>query len=142
MTLEALGKLNNKKVSILGTNYTVKVVCADKNGDSQVSRVLAKQEASALTQVFLKEIWIDLNQYAYGEDCESQVMLEDNRAIDEDLTHELYHAFFYESGLDICTGTDGCENGWSRNEAMIDWNAKMFHKILKARRTLGIDDEF
>ena len=88
----------------------------------------------------MKEIWVDSEAYETTED--SQVMPDNNPAIDQDLTHELYHAFFNESGLDVCTGDSGCENGWARNETMVDWNAKMFPKILKVRRKLGISDEF
>lgn len=138
MTIAALKKLHNKKVSILGESWTIKVV--DSNTECYEKRVLEEQEANALTQTYLKEIWIDADAYVSTED--SQQMPEDNPAVDQDITHELYHAFYMEAGLDTCTGTDGCENGWARNETMIDWNAKMFPKILKVRRKLGVKDEF
>ena len=137
MTVEILKALHNKEVSILGSKWTLKVV--DSSMDCYEYRTLVLQEANALTQIYMREIWINADCYITRED--SQVMPADNPAIGQDLTHELYHAFFAESGLDICTGTSGCEDGWARNETMIDWNAKMFPKILKVRKTLGISDK-
>lgn len=140
MTLKAFEALDGKTVSVLGTDYTIRISVADEGSKNVVAKTLGHQSASMLTQLFLKEIWCDIN--AYIDDGESQVFGKDIRAIDEDLTHELYHAFYFESGLDICTDTDGCSNGWVRNETMIDWNAKQFHKISKARRELGIKDQY
>ena len=137
MTIDDLKELNNKKFHILGSKWVLKVVSSEK--DCYEYRTLKDQDANALTQFYLREIWICTDCYTNKSD--SQVMPADNPAINQDLTHELYHAFYAESGLDICTGTDGCENGWARNETMIDWNAKMFPKILKVRRELGISDE-
>ena len=92
-----------------------------------------------LTQLYRKEIWISKNDYI-SEYC-TQQMPSNNPAIDQDLTHELYHAFYYESGLDSSAMLPEDE-AWPRNETMIDWNAKMFPKILKVRRSLGISDKF
>jgi hypothetical protein len=38
--------------------------------------------------------------------------------------HELIHAFFYESGLDMCS--------WANNEELVDWIAIQFPKLAKA----------
>lgn len=139
MTLEDLTSLHNKQIKILGEKWTLKVVKASE-GNCIEARTLTDQEANMLTEIYMKEIWI--NSECYENTEESQIMPNDNPAIDQDLTHELYHAFFSESGLDVCTGDSGCENGWARNETMVDWNAKMFPKILKVRRSLGISDNF
>lgn len=139
MTLEDLANLHNKQIKILGEKWTLKVVKASE-GNCIEARTLTDQEANMLTEIYMKEIWI--NSECYENTEESQIMPNDNPAIDQDLTHELYHAFFNESGLDVCTGDSGCENGWARNETMVDWNAKMFPKILKVRRSLGISDNF
>lgn len=137
MTLEKLGNLNDKKVSILGEDWTIKIVNTDEK--SVIARVLRNQSASMLTQLYRREIWVSINDYISTD--ESQQMPNNNPAIDQDLTHELYHAFYYESGLDSSAMLPEDE-AWPRNETMIDWNAKMFHKILKARRDLGISDNF
>ena len=137
MTLEKLGNLNDKKVSILGEDWTIKIVNTDEK--SPIAKILKAQSASMLTQLYRKEIWVSINDYISTD--ESQQMPNNNPAIDQDLTHELYHAFYYESGLDSSAMLPEDE-AWPRNETMIDWNAKMFHKILKARRDLGISDNF
>lgn len=137
MTLEKLGNLNDKKVSILGEDWTIKIVNTDEK--SSIAKILKTQSASMLTQLYRREIWVSINDYISTD--ESQQMPNNNPAIDQDLTHELYHAFYYESGLDSSAMLPEDE-AWPRNETMIDWNAKMFHKILKARRDLGISDNF
>lgn len=137
MTLEKLGNLNDKKVSILGEDWTIKIVNTDEK--SVIAGILRNQSASMLTQLYRREIWVSINDYISTD--ESQQMPNNNPAIDQDLTHELYHAFYYESGLDSSAMLPEDE-AWPRNETMIDWNAKMFHKILKARRDLGISDNF
>ena len=137
MTLEKLGNLNDKKVSILGEDWTIKIVNTDE--ESVIARILRNQSAAMLTQLYRREIWVSINDYISTN--ETQQMPNNNPAIDQDLTHELYHAFYYESGLDSSAMLSKDE-AWPRNETMIDWNAKMFHKILKARRDLGISDNF
>lgn len=137
MTIEKLGNLNDKKFYILGEEWTIKVVSTeDKN---PIAKILKVQNASMLTQLYKKEIWVGIDNYVSTD--ETQQMPNNNPAIDQDLTHELYHAFYYESGLDSCAMLSEDE-AWPRNETMIDWNAKMFPKILKVRRTLGISDNF
>lgn len=137
MTLEKLGNLNDKKFYILGEEWTIKIVNTDEK--SSIAKILKAQNASMLTQLYRREIWVSVNDYISTD--ESQQMPNNNPAIDQDLTHELYHAFYYESGLDSSAMLPEDE-AWPRNETMIDWNAKMFHKILKARRDLGISDNF
>lgn len=137
MTLEKLGNLNDKKFYILGEEWTIKIVNTDEK--SAIAKILKAQNASMLTQLYRREIWVSVNDYISTD--ETQQMPNNNPAIDQDLTHELYHAFYYESGLDSSAMLPEDE-AWPRNETMIDWNAKMFHKILKARRDLGISDNF
>ncbi len=43
--------------------------------------------------------------------------------------HEIVHAFLEESGLAECSGAT---DAWARNEAMVDWFARMGPKIFKA----------
>lgn len=137
MTIEKLGNLNDKKFYILGEEWTIKVVDTEDKGP--IAKILKVQNASMLTQLYKKEIWVGIDNYVSTD--ETQQMPNNNPAIDQDLTHELYHAFYYESGLDSCA-TLSEDEAWPRNETMIDWNAKMFPKILKVRRALGISDNF
>lgn len=44
------------------------------------------------------------------------------------IRHELIHAFLYESGLG--------ENSWAWNEAMVDWIAYQFPKLMEAFKEL------
>lgn len=53
----------------------------------------------------------------------------------EILRHEVFHAFFYESGLDACSGT---VQNWATNEEMIDWLAIQSPKIFKIFAELGV----
>lgn len=137
MTIEKLGSLNDKKIYILGEEWTIKVV--DTESKNVIAKTLKVQSASMLTQLYRKEIWVSINDYISTD--ETQQMPNNNPAIDQDLTHELYHAFYYESGLDSSAILPDDE-AWPRNETMIDWSAKMFPKILKVRRALGISDNF
>jgi hypothetical protein len=46
------------------------------------------------------------------------------------IRHELVHAFFFESGL-------ANDSEWAMNEAMVDWIARQFPKMLKAFQEAG-----
>lgn len=46
------------------------------------------------------------------------------------LRHEIVHAFLYESGLSINSGTYG--DSWAKNEEMVDWIAIQGVKIYNA----------
>lgn len=53
------------------------------------------------------------------------------------LRHEILHAFLFESGL--AEDAHKCdEEGWSVNEEMVDWFARMSPKIFKVYKELGI----
>ena len=43
----------------------------------------------------------------------------------QEISHELIHAFIYESGLDTCSD-------WGKNEEMVDWISIQFPKMIKA----------
>ena len=51
------------------------------------------------------------------------------------LRHEIVHAFFNESGLQESTSL--FEEGWAKNEEMIDWIAIQGPKIYKAWEEAG-----
>lgn len=49
--------------------------------------------------------------------------------------HEIVHAFLFESGLGDCTHNS--ENGWAKNEEMVDWLATQGLKIYEAWKKAG-----
>ena len=55
------------------------------------------------------------------------------------LRHEIVHAFLNESGLH--DNTHNTENGWARNEEMVDWFANQGPKIYKAWEEAGALDK-
>lgn len=140
MTLEALRKLNNKKVDVLGTKYTLRIVDTEKDTlDALTKKLLVDDPASARCLLLRKIIMADIANWDFT-DYETNEDTFDNPAVDEALTHELYHAFFYESGLDNCTFLEE-DVPWAKHEELVDWCAIQFPKILAARRQLGIKDE-
>lgn len=52
------------------------------------------------------------------------------------IRHEITHAFLSESGL--CESSNGVENGWARNEEMVDWFAIQSPKIFKVFKQLDL----
>lgn len=104
------------KVDILGTEYTIKrrkeaddpkLKDCDGYCDSSIKRIVVETfERDALSK---EDLW----QY------EKEV-----------LRHEIVHAFLDESGLRSCTHS--CDQGWARNEEMVDWIALQAPKMLRA----------
>ena len=52
------------------------------------------------------------------------------------IRHEILHAFLCESGL--IGNTYSVENGWAKNEEMVDWFAIQSPKIYKVYLELGL----
>lgn len=50
--------------------------------------------------------------------------------------HEIVHCFLIESGLIGNTHRD--DNGWAKNEEMVDWIAIQFPKMCKVFKELGV----
>ena len=103
------------KVNILGTEYTIEhKKCTE---DSFL------EGANGYCDVTSKRI----------------VVLKEKRNMDEidnfeylqrkTLRHEIIHAFIFESGL--FNNTYCVDDGWAKNEEMIDWFAIQFPKIIK-----------
>lgn len=55
--------------------------------------------------------------------------------IKETTRHEIIHAFLYESGLHVNSGT--ISEQWALNEEMIDWIAIQVPKMVKAFKEAG-----
>ncbi len=108
------------KVNILGTEYEIKIVPAselpNKAGD---------------TDFFTKVISLsDLQDIDFEESTKGIEGFKKHT-----LRHEIFHAFMFESGLDM-QSNDGVP--WAINEEMIDWHAIQSPKIYKVFAELGI----
>lgn len=110
--------LNNKKINILGTEYTIVI----KEEDSD----LILKDSNGYCDWTIKEIVIsDLK--------DDVVSLHDLECYKKKvLLHELIHAFLIESGLDS-------SSDWARNEEMVDFFARQIPKIVKAFESFNLD---
>lgn len=111
--------LNNKKVNILGTEYSIEereckddVILNNADGYSDWTVNLLVIEKCEQDDMSLK----DLERY------KKKV-----------LRHEIIHAFLDQSGL-------ACNSNWARNEEMVDFFAIQIPKIVKAYKDLNILD--
>lgn len=100
-----------KKVNILGTEYTIFLQSEDKR--------LANCDA------FCDKTTKELHICRLDDDCD----LGNPKAYEDKLVrHEIVHAFLYESGLTECW--EHKETG--HEETVVDWIATMAPKLLKA----------
>lgn len=106
--------MNDRKLNILGTEYAIK---EDEN--------LAKTDRDGECRVYAKEIYVR-NTEDLLDDIASDELKEIRKA--EVLRHELWHAVFFESGLE-----DYCDN-----EQLVDFLAKQSPKAFKIFQELGI----
>lgn len=106
--------MESKKISILGTNYTLTVT--DKTDDSLL------KICDGICDETVKELLVD--SYVDSEDdptCKKNLAVQ----IRKNKRHEIIHAFLFESGL--------AENSsWAQNEEMVDFFAIQFPKLLEA----------
>lgn len=113
-------KPNKRKISILGTEYTIIVERENKNFD----------KADGYCDESVKEIHIKIHK------PDEYNIKNIHYYYKKVLRHEIVHAFFFESGLhDNALDFGG---SWSVNEEMVDWIAYQFHKIEKVFRELNI----
>lgn len=116
--------MNDKMtVNVLGTEYTIEKRKAEDDANLQ--------RADGYIDTSVKLIVIEEMQEKQGtkldlESYEKQV-----------IRHEIIHAFLFESGMDSSTYI--CNEGWARNEEMVDWFAIQFVKILEAFRSVGAE---
>lgn len=106
--------MDGKKVNIIGTEYTIK---EDEN--------LAKTDRDGECRVYAKEIYVRKTEDLL-DDIANDELKEIRKA--EVLRHELWHAVFFESGLE-----DYCDN-----EQLVDFLAKQSPKTFKIFQELGI----
>ena len=111
--------LNNKKVSILGTEYTIYV--RKEEEDSKLRTI------DGYCDKTVKKIVIcDVEREE--DSCEDL-----NTYMKHLLRHELVHAYLYESGL----GENMEHKPYGHEETMIDWLAVQFPKMAKTFQELG-----
>jgi len=106
-----------KIINILGTDYEIKSQTEKEN--------IKLVGADGICEFFSKEIILDEfkqseSKLANLEKYKYQV-----------LRHEVIHAFFHESGLDI-------SSDYARNEELVDWIAIQFPKIYRAFKELEV----
>ena len=102
-----------KKVSILGTEYTV--VVASKEEDKFL------QKCDGYCDKTSKKIVVTTK----ADDCEIDIFEEYQKKV---IRHEIIHAFLIESGLQ----ENFKHEEWGHEETMIDWIAIQFPKMLQA----------
>lgn len=102
-----------KKVNILGTEYTIILDVPEKD---------MLKDADGYMDNSTKTIKI-----VKLEQCEGSLtdLEEYKRKV---LRHEIIHAFFYESGMWICSGTS---DAWGCDETITDWLAIQIPKMLE-----------
>lgn len=113
---DLMKKYNNRKASVLGTDYTIKLMNEEENP--------ALKNFSGYCSNNTKEIVIH-NSPNYFEGKSDEWIIND---IKSTIRHELFHAFFNESGLVLSAVFSDC---WSKNEEMIDWLAVQSPKIFE-----------
>lgn len=109
--------MENMKISVLGTEYTIKEAVEGEN-----PKLAGKDgycDSSTKTCVIDRMETSDVDVKGNLEDFKKSVKM-----------HELIHAFLYKSGLDSCS--------WAYNEEIVDWLAVQWHKINAAFDQLGI----
>lgn len=100
---------DNKKVNILGTEYTIRFVPDDE---------LKELGADGVCDTSIKLIRVcTMDSGNLGDLSVYQKKV---------LRHEIVHAFLYESGLDVCSGT---VDSWATFEEIVDWIALQHEKL-------------
>ena len=116
-----------KKVNILGTEYTIQIKKYDEDEDFE------KRGLCGYCNAYKKIIVIgDLSTFKGWENEEKEII---ERYQKETARHEITHAFFNESGLQDSALT--FEGAWAKNEEMVDWFAIQSPKIFKAFKEVG-----
>lgn len=110
---------DNKTVSILGTDYSIKFM-------PEGVGLLATRDGA--TDESIKEIIVGI--FPATEDSIADLGTYQRKV----LRHEIIHAFLFESGLGDCSVSTGA---WATNEEMVDWIAKQHNKLHAAFEQAG-----
>ncbi len=118
----------NKTVNILGTEYEIKT-CLWKEDKYMQDNSLQGYCAEYGKRI----ITVDPEDEEFFRPLRKDDI---ERSYKETLRHEIFHAFLNESGLSSSSGVP--EEGWAKNEEMIDWFAIQSPKIFKIFQELDI----
>lgn len=110
-------------VNILGTEYKI------YHRNEKEDELLNGKNRDGYTDNSTHEIVICNKK----DDCELRDYENYKKSV---LRHEIIHAFLYECGLDVCSGSYAY--GWAINEEMVDWFAIVSPKIFTVFQELGI----
>lgn len=107
-------------ITVLGTEYEVKKESYEKE------ELFRKRNIDGYCDDIEKTIVVcDMKTHPVFKSEKETYCAEVERQV---MRHEIIHAFLSESGLQECTSG----GAWSKNEAMVDWIALQFPKILAA----------
>lgn len=109
-----------QKVNILGTEYEILVQSEDENQKLK--------ENDGLCEQYSKQIILNDCKYAENEVMRVENFDEYKKKV---ARHEIFHAFFGESGL-------RSHSDFAENEALIEWLAIQSPKIFKVFQELDI----
>jgi hypothetical protein len=117
--------MENTKINILGTEYTIKI-----GTPKEYERL---ETCDGYTNPTAKLIVISDTSKAQSNTSEK----ENSQNYQKDtLRHEIIHAFLHESGLAWCSSSN--LGAWAVNEEMVDWFAIQSPKIFKTFQELDI----
>ena len=105
--------MKDRKVNILGVQYTIKVQDEDENP--------ILKNCDGYCDWTVKELVV--------ENGKSGTLGDMDAFIRKVIRHEIVHAFLFESGL--CENS-ASSNAWATNEEMVEWFARQGQKIHKA----------
>ena len=116
-----------EKVNILGTDYKI-LICKISEDET-----MKKNHWAGYCNELTHEIVIaDMSEEEFFPDMTDTEKKEFEKRT---LRHEIVHAFFNESGL--AGNTLVCQEGWAKNEEMVDWIAIQFPKLLETFKAVN-----
>jgi hypothetical protein len=106
-------------INILGTDY--EIIRQNKTENPKL------EDNNGLCEPYSKQIIID----KFEEEKQDKMVVDNlDEFIKKVIRHEIVHAFFLESGLDICSD-------YATNEELVDWIARQGIKIYNAWTKAG-----
>ena len=112
--------MQNCKVNILGTDYDIVIQSEDENPKLK--------ECDGLCEQYSKKIVLNDCKYTDNEVMRVENFEEYKKKV---ARHEIFHAFFGESGL-------RSHSAYGENEELIDWLAIQSPKIFKVFQELNL----
>lgn len=118
--------MQNCKVNILGTEYSLIFKC-----DEKVCKDMNVEigDCGGYCNSYSHEIVVAILDTCIDKESAKEELRKAN------LRHEIIHAFFNESGLGFNANSSDC---WAKNEEMVDWFAIQSPKIFKVFKELDL----